>query len=160
MAKNSKSTLDQVDLLIISKMLEEAKTPYAELGKELFVSGGTIHVRHNKLKELGIITGSTLKVNFQALGFELCVFVGIYLTKSAFYDHVLRTLKTIPEIVSAHYTTGQYSIFVKLMCKDSEQLREILSRQIGMIEGIKSTETFISLDEPINRMPQVVSLET
>jgi len=159
MAMNSKPILDQTDLLIISKMLEEAKTPYAELGKELLVSGGTIHVRHNKLKELGIITGSTLKVNFQALGYEICAFVGINLTKSAFYDHVLKTLKTIPEIVSAHYTTGQYSIFVKLMCKDSAQLREVLSKQIGLIEGIKSTETFLSLDEPINRMPQVISSE-
>jgi len=127
----TKSILDQVDLLILSKMLEEARTTYAELGKEIFVSGGTVHVRLNKLKDLGIITGSTLKVDFKLLGYEICAFIGIHLIKSAFYKDVVKALRTIPEVVNAHYTTGQYSIFAQVRCTDSENLRSVLSEQIG-----------------------------
>jgi len=153
----TKHNLDEVDLLILSKMLEEARTTYAEIGQEIFVSGGTVHVRLNKLKDLGIITGSTLKVDFKLLGYEICAFIGIHLIKSAFYEQVLRTLKTIPEVINAHYTTGQYSIFAELKCTDSENLRSVLSEQIGLIEGIQTTETFLSLEEPINRQPQIIS---
>ena len=87
-------------------MLEDAKTSYAEIGKELHVSGGTVHVRLKKLSEMGVITGSKLKVDFSKLGFDVIAFVGIFLEKSQFYANVIADLKEIPEVISAHYTTG------------------------------------------------------
>jgi Lrp/AsnC family transcriptional regulator for asnA, asnC and gidA len=160
MAMNQQTNIDQTDLLIISKMLEDSSTSYLELGKMIFVSGGTVHVRLNKLKKLGIITGSTLKVNYRVLGYEVLAFVGIYLTNSSLYQQVTETLETIPEIVSAHGTTGQYSILVKLICTDSDHLRDVLFNQIGMIAVIHRTESFLSLAEPIQRLPQVIPSES
>ncbi|MFT4566802.1 MAG: Lrp/AsnC family transcriptional regulator for asnA, asnC and gidA [Saprospiraceae bacterium] len=151
--------LDHIDLRIISLMLQDAKTSYADIGQKLFVSGGTVHVRLKKLTEMGIITGSRLKVDFSKLGFDIIAFLGIFLEKSQYYNEVIQALKEIPEVVSAHYTTGNYSIFARLMCKDTEHLRDVLSTKIQTIEGIQRTETFISLEESINRPPKVYEPE-
>ena len=147
--------IDRIDRAIISIMLEDAKTSYAEIGQRLFVSGGTVHVRLKKLIDQGVIKGSKLKVDFSKLGFDIVSFLGIYLERSNMYDKVIDRLKDIPEVVSAHYTTGSYSIFAKIMCKDTMHLRSVLSEKIQQIEGIQRTETFISLDESISRPPQI-----
>lgn len=147
--------LDHIDLQIIEMMLEDAKISYAEIGQKLFVSGGTVHVRLKKLTEMGIITGSSLKVDFTKLGFDITAFVGIFLAKSQYYNDVIADLQKIPEVVSAHYTTGNYSIFTRIMCRDTDHLRSILATNIQKIEGIQRTETFISLEESINRPPKV-----
>ncbi len=149
--------LDKVDFQILALMLEDAKTSYADIGQKLFVSGGTVHVRLKKLTEAGIIVGSSLKLDFTKLGYDVVAFIGIYLEKSHYYKTVISDLKNIPEVVSAHYTTGNYSIFARIMCKDTEHLRDVLSNKIQVIEGIQRTETFISLEESINRPPEVYS---
>lgn len=151
--------LDDIDLQIISIMLDDAKTSYADIGQKLFISGGTVHVRLKKLSEQLVITGSKLNVDFSKLGFDIIAFIGIFLEKSHFYPDVVNALKEIPEIVSAHYTTGNYSIFTRVMCKDTDHLREVLSNKIQKIEGIQRTETFISLEESINRAPQIVKMK-
>ena len=149
--------LDNTDLRIISMMLEDAKTSYAEIGKELHVSGGTVHVRLKKLSEMGVITGSKLKVDFSKLGFDVIAFVGIFLEKSQYYANVIADLNDIPEVISAHYTTGNYSIFTQILCRDTDHLREVLSTKVQQIEGIQRTETFISLEESIHRPPMVIA---
>lgn len=147
--------LDQVDLEILTILSRDAKTSYAEIGKQLFVSGGTVHVRIKKLMESGIIRGSKLDIDFTKLDFDIIAFLGIYLQQSQLYNTVSDQLKEIPEVVEAHYTTGMYSIFAKVICKDTEHLRQVLSGRIQKIEGIERTETFISLQESINRPPSV-----
>jgi Lrp/AsnC family transcriptional regulator for asnA, asnC and gidA len=151
----SEIDLDHIDLQILSIMLEDAKTSYAEIGQQLFVSGGTVHVRLKKLTEAGVIKGSKLKLDYSKLGYDIIAFIGIFLEKSQMYQAVIDDLKNIPEVISAHYTTGNYSIFARIICKDTDHLREVLSHKIQTIAGIQRTETFISLEESINRPPQV-----
>lgn len=143
--------LDDLDKGILSIMLVDGKTPYSEIGKRLFVSQGTVHVRIKKMTDLGIITGNHITVSHKLLGYDITAFLGIYLEKSHMSSEVAKQLKSIPEVVSAHYTTGQYSIFAKIMCKDTDHLRQTLSSSIQSIKGIQRTETFISLDEMIER---------
>src|ERR1035437_2992770 len=143
----AKLNLDKLDLRIIHEMLGNAEVPYAELGKKLFVSGGTIHVRIKKLEELGIVKGKRIKVDLKRLGYDITAFVGIYLEKSSLYDTVATELKNIPEIVRLNYTTGNYSMFIEVVCTDINQLRSILHDELQKIKGIERTETFISLDE-------------
>ncbi|HEY9340943.1 MAG TPA: Lrp/AsnC ligand binding domain-containing protein [Hanamia sp.] len=151
----AKFNIDKLDLQIIQEMLENAETPYAELGKKLFVSGGTIHVRIKKLEELGIVKGKRLKVNLKQLGFDITAFVGIFLEKSSLYDVVAKELEKIPEIVRLNYTTGNYSMYIEIVCKDINQLRGILHDDLQKIKGIERTETLISLAESFNRSVKV-----
>lgn len=151
-----KLNLDKLDLQIISEMMEDAQISYADLGKKLFVSGGTIHVRIKKLQEHGIVKGTKLNVDLKTLGYDITAFVGIYLEKSSLYDTVAKDLQKIPEIVRLNYTTGNYSMFIEVVCKDITQLRYVLHDALQKIKGIERTETFISLDESFNRNVQVV----
>ena len=146
-----KLNLDKLDLQIIQAMTEDAGISYADLGKKLFVSGGTIHVRIKKLQEAGIVKGTKLNVDLKQLGYDVIAFIGIYLEKSSLYDTVAKDLKKIPEIVRMNYTTGNYSIFAEIVCKDIAQLRTILHDELQKIKGIERTETFISLEESLNR---------
>ena len=147
--------VDKLDLKIIQEMLENAETPYAELGKKLFVSGGTIHVRIKKLEELGVIKGKKLKVNIGVLGYDITAFVGIFLEKSSLYDVVAKELEKIPEIIRLNYTTGNYSMYLEIVCKDIGQLRRVLHDGLQKIKGIERTETLISLAESFNRSVRV-----
>lgn len=151
----AKFNIDKLDLKIIQEMLENAEMPYAELGKKLFVSGGTIHVRIKKLEELGIVKGKRLKVNLALLGYDITAFVGIFLEKSSLYDVVATELEKIPEIIRLNYTTGNYSMYLEIVCKDISQLRRVLHDNLQKIKGIERTETLISLSESFNRSVRV-----
>ncbi|MFN6947238.1 MAG: Lrp/AsnC ligand binding domain-containing protein [Cytophagaceae bacterium] len=143
--------IDNVDLKILQILMEDANTPFTEVAKKVFVSGGTVHVRMKKMEQMGIIKGSQLKIDPAALGYDITAFLGIYLQKSEFYNEALNGLKNIPEIVNVHYTTGNYSMFVKIICRDTNHLREVLHDKIQKVPGIQRTETIISLEESLNR---------
>jgi Lrp/AsnC family transcriptional regulator for asnA, asnC and gidA len=149
MAVNLK--VDNVDLKILEILMQDAKKPYTEVAKRAFVSGGTVHVRMSKMEEAGIVEKTTLKVNYAKLGYDITAFIGIFLQKSALYEQVMTALKTIPEVTSIHYTTGNYSMFVKIHCKDTNHLKVVLHDKIQQIEGIERTETMISLEESLDR---------
>ena len=128
----AKVNLDKLDLQIIAAMMEDAGISYADLGKNLSVSGGTIHVRIKKLQESGIVKGTRLNVELKELGYDITAFVGIYLEKSSLYDTVAKDLKRIPEIVRLNYTTGNYSMFIEIVCRDITQLRHVLHDELQM----------------------------
>ena len=143
--------IDKLDRQILSILMKDAKMPYTDIAKKLFVSGGTVHVRMRKLEQLGVVKEANLVVDYSQLGFDVSAFIGIYMDKSSLYDEVISKLNSIPEVVAAHYTTGNYAIFARIVCKDTQHLREILSTKVQSITGIQRTETFISLEESINR---------
>lgn len=149
MSKNYE--IDNVDLKILNLLMEDAKIPYTEVAKKVFVSGGTVHVRMKKLEEMGVVRGTTLLMDYSKLGYDVTCFMGIYLQKSSLYDSVVEQLLHIPEIVKVHYTTGNYNIFIKIHCKDTRHLKDVLHDKIQKVEGIERTETFISLEESVNR---------
>jgi Lrp/AsnC family transcriptional regulator for asnA, asnC and gidA len=153
---NIDKSLDKLDLQIIQSMMLDAEISYADLGKQLFVSGGTIHVRIKKLEELGIVRGKRLAVDMKVLGYDVIAFIGIYLEKSSLYDSVAEALQKIPQIVRLNYTTGNYSMFAEIVCKDIQQLRFVLHDELQKIKGIERTETFISLEESFSRNVRVV----
>lgn len=149
--------IDKLDLQIIQQLMHDAGISYAEMGKKLFVSAGTIHVRIKKLQDAGIVNGMKFHVDLKKLGYDVIAFIGIYLEKSSLYDTVAKDLKKIPEIVRMNYTTGNYSIFAEVVCKDIGQLRSILHDELQKIKGIERTETFISLEESLNRNVKVTA---
>jgi len=148
---STKLNLDKLDFQIIQEMMEDAEISYADLGKKLFVSGGTIHVRIKKLEELKVVKGKRLSVDLKSLGYDVIAFIGIYLEKSSLYDSVAKELKRIKQIVRLNYTTGNYSMFAEIVCKDIQELRFVLHDELQKIKGIERTETFISLEESLDR---------
>lgn len=152
-----KLNLDKLDLQIIQYMMDDSMISYADLGKKLFVSGGTIHVRIKKLQEAGIVKGFRLNADLKKLGYDVIAFIGIYLKESSLYDSVAKELQKLPEIVRLNYTTGNCSMFAEIACRDIVQLKNVLHDELQKIKGIERTETFISLEESFNRNVRVIA---
>ena len=93
---------DQLDNQILSALMEDARTPFAELAKRFSVSAGTIHVRVEKMKQAGIITGAQISVNPKALGYDVCCFIGINLKSAGDYPAAIAKLNALDEVVEAY----------------------------------------------------------
>lgn len=150
------SEIDNLDRKILSMLMVDATRAYTDIAKELQVSGGTVHVRMKKLEDLGVIKGSHLFINPNSVGYDICAFIGIYLEKGSAYQDAVTQMKQVEEVVEMHYTTGQWSMFAKIICRDTLHLREVLNEKIQIIPGVERTETFISLEESITRQIQIV----
>jgi Lrp/AsnC family transcriptional regulator for asnA, asnC and gidA len=148
---DKKIDLDPLDYKILEILVANANLPYTEIGQRLDVSGGTVHVRMKKMEALGIVKGAQLLIDYSKIGWDISAFLGIYLDKSSLYEDVAKQLEAIPEVVNIHYTTGIYSIFAKIICRDTQHLREVLHDKIQRVTGIQRTETFISLEESLIR---------
>ncbi|MCR1950686.1 MULTISPECIES: Lrp/AsnC ligand binding domain-containing protein [unclassified Clostridium] len=151
MSLNLPYQLDELDLQILDLLIKDCRTPYLEIARICHVSGGTIHVRMKKMEELGIIKGTRILLNLPKLGYDVCCFVGIYVDKTSSFDSVFDELSRIKEVVELHLTTGNYSIFAKVVCRNITDLQDILLNKINTINGIQRTDTIISLDQPIDR---------
>lgn len=132
-------------------LLDNARMPFLEIARECGMSGAAIHQRVNKLEEAGVISGSSIKLSPISMGYTTCAFVGVFLEQASKYHSVIKELQKIPEIVESHYTTGNYTIFLKVYCKNNQDLMSVLNGRIQEIPGISSTETFISLEQGIRR---------
>ena len=143
--------IDNLDKKILSILSKNARIPFKDVAAECNVSRAAIHQRVQHLIEAGVITGSGFDVNPKSLGYSTCTYVGISLEKGSMYKNVVEELQHIPEVVECHFTTGPYTMLVKLYARDNEQLMELLNGRLQGIHGVMSTETLISLEQSIKR---------
>jgi Lrp/AsnC family transcriptional regulator, regulator for asnA, asnC and gidA len=148
---NQTLDIDGIDKKILRALMEDARTPILEIARNVGISGAAIHQRLRKLEKSGLISGSKFVVNPKVLGYTTMAFIGIYLDKAMSNPEAVKQLKKIPEVLECHYTTGNWSVFIKILCKDNEHLMHLLNKEIQSISGVSRTETFISLDQQIDR---------
>lgn len=152
---NQNITIDGIDKKILRALMEDARTPVLEIARQVGISGAAIHQRLRKLEKSGLIAGSKFIVNPKVLGYTTMAFVGIYLDKAMSNPEAVKQLKNIPEVLECHYTTGHWSIFVKILAKDNEHLMYLLNKEIQTINGVSRTETFVSLQQQIDRQIKI-----
>jgi len=148
--------IDSLDRKILSMITGNARIPYLEVARECNVSGAAIHQGIQRLTRLGVITGSEFILNPKKIGYFTCAYIRIFLESAHMYPEVVKKLKDIHEITQCHYTTGNYSIFLKVYTKNNEDLKHVLVDKLQAIQGIARTETFISLEESFNRQLPLV----
>ncbi|MBO4765363.1 MAG: Lrp/AsnC ligand binding domain-containing protein [Bacteroidales bacterium] len=147
--------LDPTDRRILSFLIKNARLPYLEIARECGISGAAIHQRVHKMEQMGIITGSRLLVKPQALGLNVCAFIGVSLSRANAYSQVIAALEQISEIVECHFITGNHALMLKIYCKDNDHLMHVLIDTIQNIDGVERTETWISLEEAIERQVSI-----
>lgn len=143
--------LDDLDKDILRIIIKNARIPFAEVAEACGVSRAAIHQRVQKLIDTGVIEGSGYSVNEKKLGFDTCTYIGIRLEKGSLYKEVSNELKKLPEVTECHFTTGPYSMLIKLYARNNDHLMELLNDKIQEIKGIVSTETLISLNKSVDR---------
>ncbi|NNK88005.1 MAG: AsnC family transcriptional regulator [Flavobacteriaceae bacterium] len=152
---NQNVQIDGIDKKILRALMADARTPILEIARNVGVSGAAIHQRLRKLEKSGLLAGSKFVINPRILGYTTMAFVGIFLDKAANNPEAVKQLKRIPEVLECHYTTGDWSILIKVLCKDNEHLMHILNKEIQSISGVSRTETFISLQQQIDRQIKI-----
>lgn len=152
---NENVKLDGIDKTILSYLMEDAKKPILEIAKKIGITGAAVHQRLRKLEKSGLIEGSKMMLDARLLGYKTMAFVGVYLDKAISNPQAVNKLREIPEVIECHYTTGNWSIFLKILCRDNEHLMTVLNKNIQAIEGVSRTETFISLNQQINRQIKI-----
>ena len=143
--------IDTLDKKILNILSKNARMPFKDVAAECGVSRAAIHQRVQRLIEIGVILGSSFNINPKSLGYTTCTYVGITLERGNMYRDVAQQIAMIPEVVECHYTTGAYTMLIKLYAKDNEQLMELLNDKLQNINGVVSTETLISLEQSIKR---------
>lgn len=150
-SSNDKIKIDGIDKKILRYLMADARKPILEIARNIGISGAAIHQRLRKLEKSGLIAGSKFVINPRILGYTTMAYIGIFLDKAMSNPTAVKALEKIPEVLECHYTTGNWSILIKVLCKDNEHLMHVLNKHIQQIEGVSRTETFISLDQQIDR---------
>lgn len=150
-SKNNSVKIDGIDKKILRFLMKDARKPILEIARNIGISGAAIHQRLRKLEASGLISGSKFVINPKILGYTTMAYIGIFLNKAMANPQAVKELESIPEVLECHYTTGNWSILIKVLCKDNEHLMWLLNKKIQQIQGVSRTETFISLDQQIDR---------
>ncbi len=153
-AINAEYHLDKIDKEIIYMLMDNAKTSLAQISKNVGISTTAVHQRIKKLENAGVMENSISFLNPRKIGYKVVSYIGVFLEQPSHYQDAIKALKDINEVVEAHYTTGNYTIFLKVLCKDNDHLMEILNK-IQKLKGVTRTETFISLEQSISRQLKV-----
>jgi Lrp/AsnC family transcriptional regulator for asnA, asnC and gidA len=151
MEKSETEKIDKLDRRILDIISKNARTTFKEVAEICGVSRAAIHQRVQRLIETNVIIGSGYHINPEVLGYNSCTYVGIKLKRGSMYKDVVPQLEKIPEIVEIHYTTGPYTILIKLYSRNNEHLMELLNGKIQEINGVTETETMISLRMSLKR---------
>lgn len=154
MAGTNKTKVEDVDSLdrkILSIISQNARIPFRDVAAQCGVSRAAVHQRVQRMFDMGVITGSGYHVNPKSIGYSTCTYVGLILEKGSLYRQVTEELDQIPEVVECHFTTGRYTMMIKLYARDNSHLMELLNTRIQEIPGVTSTETLISLDQSLTK---------
>lgn len=143
--------VDNLDRKILNIVMNNARIPSKDVAIVCGVSRAAIHQRIQRLIEMGVITGSGYTVNPRLLGYNTCTYVGVRLEKGSMYREVVTELEKIPEVVECHFTTGPYSMLIKVYAHNNQHLMELLNNNIQHIQGVVETETLISLEQSMDR---------
>ena len=143
--------IDKLDRKILEIISQNARIPFKDVAEACGVSRAAIHQRIQKMMEMKVIVGSGFHINPSVLGFNTCTFIGVKLEKGSMYKDVVPEFRKIPEIVECHFTTGPYTMLIKMYARDNEHFMELLNGKIQEIPGVISTETLISLRQSIKK---------
>jgi Lrp/AsnC family transcriptional regulator for asnA, asnC and gidA len=119
---NHDLVLDGIDKQILDHLVENAREPILEIARNIGAFGASVLQRVRKMEEVGIISGSYIKINQKKLGYTTQAFVGIFLDKATHHTDAVGMLEEVPEVTSCYYSTGDWGLLIQLNCKDNNHL--------------------------------------
>ncbi len=149
--------LDKLDKQILRLIAADARIPFLEVARACNVSGAAIHLRIQKLTNLGILKGSHFVIDPEKIGYETCAYIGLNLKNPEKFDSVVEELRKIPEVVECHYTTGDFDLFIKIYAFNNHHLLNIIHDKLQPL-GLSRSETIISFNTSIDRQLPIVDI--
>lgn len=139
------NNIDDFDLQILKYLDEDGRMAFSAIAAAMGVSNTMIHQRINRLTEQGILAGIKPVLNEKKLGYDWGAFTGLSLEKDHDSSRIIEELKKIPEVTECYYITGNYTLYVKIIAKNHEHMRQLLYEKIDSIPGIAKTDSLIEL---------------
>lgn len=143
--------LDYIDESILKELTEDSRKSYLQIAKKLNISNSLVHQRINKLKEQGVLKGFNISIDAKGIGFNTAAYMGIVLKQADQSYRVAKALEDIPEVTECNFVSGKYALFVRVVAINNDHLRRILYEKVHHIEGVASTDTFISFGSEFKR---------
>jgi Lrp/AsnC family transcriptional regulator for asnA, asnC and gidA len=135
--------LDDFDKKILIHLEKDGRKPYSEIAKNLAISNTMVHQRVGRMKKNGVLKGAGIILDERKLGYEWSAFTGLVLKEDSDSKKIIEALKQIPEVTECYYITGQYTLYIRIVAKSNEHMRQVLYDKIDNIEGVLKTESLI-----------------
>jgi Lrp/AsnC family transcriptional regulator, regulator for asnA, asnC and gidA len=137
---------DELDMKILSELSKNASISIPRLSKKLSINTSVLYSRIKRLSKRNLIQKYTIIVNQTLLGLNVKAIVGINRDPKLKESIHLAILK-IPEVNTISEVTGRFDMMVTLSAHTLEELHNVVIGQIGKIEGIQNTETFVEMQK-------------
>jgi Lrp/AsnC family transcriptional regulator, regulator for asnA, asnC and gidA len=139
------TNLDDYDVQILKQLDIDGRMAYSVIASNLGISNTMVHQRVNKMTEQGILKGIKPVLDEKKIGYDWAAFTGITLEKDHDSERIIEALKNIPEVTECYYITGTYTLYLRIVAKNHEHIRQILYDKIDNISGIAKTDSIIEL---------------
>ena len=137
--------LDDYDIQILKQLEVDGRMAFSAIAAQIGISNTMVHQRVAKLMEQGVLTGIKPILDEKKLGYDWGAFTGITLEKDCDSARVIESLIAIPEIVECYFITGSYTLYLRIIAKNHDDMRRLLYEKIDSIPGIAKTDSIIEL---------------
>ncbi len=149
--------MDKTDLKILSELSNDSSISIPKLSKKINVNTSVVYSRIKRLVKSKLIKKFTIDVNDKELGYAVKSLTGINMDSKQ-RDDVIEELFKIPGVREISEVTGRFDILVIMFAKNLPEMHRLISEEIGKIQGIVSSESFIEMKRRKKQMPYMIDL--
>ena len=148
----SRAKPDNIDLKILSELSNNSSISVPLLSKKINVNSSVVYSRIKRLVKRKLIERFTIEINNKELGYAVKSLTGINMDSKK-RDNIIEELFKIREVREISEVTGRFDILVTMYSRNLEDMHQLVSEQIGKIQGIVSSESFIEMKTQTKQMP-------
>ena len=147
--------MDKTDQKILSELSEDSSISIPKLAEKINVNSSVVYSRIKRLVKKKLIERFTIQVNNKELGYAVKSLTGINMDSKQ-RDNVIQELFKIPSVSEVSEVTGRFDILVTMYAENLGQMYRIISDNIGKIQGIIGSESFIEMKTRTKQMPYML----
>ena len=148
----SRAKPDNIDLKILSELSNNSSISVPHLSKKINVNSSVVYSRIKRLVKRKLIKRFSIEINNKELGYAVKSLTGINMDSKK-RDNIIEELFKINEVREISEVTGRFDILVTMYSRNLEDMHQLVSEQIGKIQGIVSSESFIEMKTQTKQMP-------
>ena len=147
--------VDKIDQKILSELSKDSSISIPKLSEKINVNSSVVYSRIKRLVKKKLIKRFTIEINDKELGFGVKSLTGINMDSKQ-RDNVIQELFKIPSVSEVSEVTGRFDILVTMYAENLGQMYRIISDNIGKIQGIIGSESFIEMKTRTKQMPYML----
>ena len=148
----SRAKPDNIDLKILSELSNNSSISVPHLSKKINVNSSVVYSMIKRLIKRKLIERFTIEINNKELGYSVKSLTGINMDSKK-RDNIIEELFKIREVREISEVTGRFDILVTMFARNLEDMHQLVSEQIGKIQGIVGSESFIEMKTQTKQMP-------